>query len=438
MSAPRDRLMGRIRNREARCSVIGLGYVGLPLAVELADAGFPTVGIDLSQAKVEQVGQGHSYVADVPSERLARLVEAGMLSATTDFQALAESDCVSICVPTPLAKTRDPDVSYIQNATTQVADRMHESMLVALESTTYPGTTREILLPAFERSGLRAGEDFFLAFSPERVDPGNPRYGTKNTPKVVGGVDPVSGQVACEFYRQFIDTVVPVESAEAAEMVKILENTFRSVNIGLVNEMAIMCDKLGIDVWDVIRAASTKPFGFMPFFPGPGLGGHCIPVDPHYLSWKLRTVNYNARFIELAGDVNAHMPDFVVTKAVAALNSYCKAMNGSRILVLGVAYKPDIDDVRESPALDVIHHCREFGADVVYHDPYVPRLHHGDTDMTSVDLTADELTAADLVIVTTHHRSVDWPFVGSHARAVLDCRDVMRTVVPCEARVFRL
>jgi len=439
MTQHSDALLQKIAARRARCAVIGMGYVGLPLAVELAEAGLVTVGIDISASKVAELQAGRSYIQDVPTDRLAPLVAAGTLTATTDFDVLRDVDCVSICVPTPLAKTRDPDVSYIQNATTQVARSLHAGQLVVLESTTYPGTTREILLPAFEQSGLRADRDFFLAFSPERVDPGNPVYQTKNTPKVVGGIGPNSSTVAKAFYERFIDEVVPVSSAEAAEMTKILENTFRSVNIGLVNEMAIMCDKLGIDVWEVIRAASTKPFGYMPFYPGPGLGGHCIPIDPHYLSWKLRTVNYNARFIELAGDVNSHMPNFCAFKIAQILNAHRKPINGSTILVIGVAYKPDIDDLRESPALDIISLCRLHGGQVSYHDPYIPTLHQPDgTTLTSVELTDERLASADLVVVTTHRTAVDWARVGRHARVVYDTRDALRPHQPCEAEVHHL
>ena len=439
MTEHKTKLIEKINNNEAHCVVIGMGYVGLPLAVELAEAGFRTTGVDISQHKVDELQAGRSYVKDIESDRLAPLVGKGILTATTSFDALNSADCVSICVPTPLAKTRDPDITYIQSAGTQVADRLHEGMLIVLESTTYPGTTREVLLPAFERSGLESGKDFFLAFSPERVDPGNPVYQTKNTPKVVGGIEEASSEVAKVFYEKFIDTVVPVSSAEAAEMTKILENTFRSVNIGLVNEMAIMCDKLGIDVWEVIRAASTKPFGYMPFYPGPGLGGHCIPIDPHYLSWKLKTVNYNARFIELAGDINSHMPNFCVFKIAHILNNYEKPIKGSNIFVIGVAYKPDIDDLRESPALDIINVCQAHGGNVAFHDPYATSFKMpGGGTMESVELTRENLENADLVVITTHHGNIDWKFVGEHAKVIYDTRDAMRKHEPCKAKIIRL
>ena len=363
-------LLNQLKDRTARVAVLGLGYVGLPLATVFADAGFRVIGIDPDQRKVDTVRRGESHIQDISTEHVARLVKAGRLEATTDFSVLAEVEAVSICVPTPLRKTGDPDLSFILDATTELAKYVHPGMVIVLESTTYPGTTREILLPKLgDEKGLTAGENFFLAFSPERVDPGREDWTTLNTPKVIGGITPACSEVASAWYSQALQTVVPVSSAEVAEMAKLLENTFRMINIGLVNEMAIMCDRLGVDVWEVIDAAATKPFGFMKFTPGPGLGGHCIPIDPLYLSWKLRALNYTARFIELASEINTGMPRYVVGKVQDALNNQSKALKGSRILVLGVAYKPDIDDLRESPALDVIGLLEQKGADVFYHDP---------------------------------------------------------------------
>jgi len=342
-----EQLLARISNRTARVSVVGLGYVGLPLAVEFAKAGFRVVGLDVDEHKVEQLRAGQSYIPDVAQAELDALVAEGLLTATTDYSMLAEADAISICVPTPLRKSKDPDISYIVAAADGIACYSHPGQLVVLESTTYPGTTEEIILPRIRANGYKVGQDFFLAFSPERVDPGNKRYGTRNTPKIIGGVTPRCLEIACALYQTAVDTIVPVSSTRAAEMVKLLENTFRAVNIGLVNEIAIMCDKLGVDVWEVIEAARTKPFGFMPFYPGPGLGGHCIPIDPHYLSWKLKTLNYHARFIELAGEINSAMPLYVVSKVADALNELRKPLNGSQVLVLGVANKRDVKDVRE-------------------------------------------------------------------------------------------
>jgi len=415
----------RFSTGDITLGIIGLGYVGLPLCVEAARAekgGVKVLGFDLQQAVVDGVNAGRSHIQDVRSEDVARLREKGSLEATTDMGRLAECDVISICVPTPLSKTRDPDVSFILAATQSVASAFQGGQLVVLESTTYPGTTREIMLPALERTGLEVGKDFFLCFSPERVDPGNPTWQTKNTPKVIGGVTPVCSEVGAAFYRRFIDTVVPVSSAEAAELTKILENTFRAVNIGLVNETAIIADRLGVDVWEVIEAAATKPFGFMKFLPGPGLGGHCIPVDPHYLSWKMRTLNYKTRFIELASEINAEMPLFVVGKVREALNRSRKAVNGSRVLLLGVAYKRDIDDVRESPALDIMRLLEAGGADVAYHDPFVPVLHEDGKERASVPLTEETLAAADAVVIVTDHTNVDYARVVRLSQAVVDAR----------------
>ncbi|HEY6214578.1 MAG TPA: nucleotide sugar dehydrogenase, partial [Vicinamibacterales bacterium] len=402
-------LADKIANRSARVGVIGLGYVGLPLAVEFARAGFTTVGIDVDARKTDAVNQGTSYIPDVPTEEVARLVAAGKLRATTDASVLAELHTVNICVPTPLRKTKDPDMSFVVSAVENVAAHLHPGMLVILESTTYPGTTEELARPMLEANGLKAGVDFFLAFSPERVDPGNPVYNTHNVPKVVGGVGDDSTSLACALYGAAIERTIPVSSPQAAEMVKLLENTFRMVNIGLVNEIALMCDRLGIDVWEVVKAAATKPFGFMPFYPGPGLGGHCIPIDPFYLSWKAKQNGFDPRFIELAGQVNGAMPHFVVDKIADALNRRRKSINGSAILVLGLAYKKDIDDIRESPSLDVMTLLHQKGARLRYADPHVPslapRAWHGGFELKSEPLTADALGDADCVVVLTEHSS---------------------------------
>ncbi|MGH7163286.1 MAG: nucleotide sugar dehydrogenase, partial [Planctomycetota bacterium] len=379
-------------------------------------------------SKAEKLARGESYIEDVPTADVKRLAQSGKLAATTDFDALAQVDIISICVPTPLSKTRDPDMSFVVSATEEIARRVRKGQLVILESTTYPGTTDELVLPALERGGLKCGRDVFLAFSPERVDPANPKFGVKNTPKVVGGVDAESGELAAYFYAQAIDTVHHVSSAAAAEMTKLLENTFRSVNIGLVNEVALMCDRLSLDVWEIIDAAATKPFGFMKFVPGPGVGGHCIPLDPFYLSWKLRSLNYRARFIELAGEVNSEMPHYVVRKVTDALNDGKKSVRGSRILVIGVAYKNDVSDMRESPALDIIKLLEERGADVVYHDPFVPSFHTHDEKRrayTSVPMSDDELRRADCVVIATKHSTVDFRRVADQAKLIVDSRNAL-------------
>ena len=406
------------------CGVIGLGYVGLPLAVEAARGGMRALGFDVNATVVAGINAGRSHIQDVSSADVAKLRKKGLLEATTDMKRLSECDVVSICVPTPLSKTRDPDVSFIIAASDSVAAALRRGQLIILESTTYPGTTREILLPSLEATGLRVGKDFHLCFSPERVDPGNPNWNTKNTPKVVGGITPACTKAAVRFYESFLDTIVPVSSAEAAELTKILENTFRAVNIGLVNETAIISDRLGVDVWEVIDAAATKPFGFMKFTPGPGLGGHCIPVDPHYLSWKMRSLNYKTRFIELASEINAEMPIFVVDKVRDALNRGKKAVNGSRILVLGVAYKRDIDDVRESPALDVIKLLEADGAHVDYHDPHVPALKEDGKVMKSVTLSDAALREADAVVILTDHTAFDYEKIVKKSRVLIDARHV--------------
>jgi len=437
----KDALIQKFQNRTATVAVLGLGYVGLPLAVVFAEAGFNVVGVDLLQDKVDRLNRGESYVLDVPSEALKRLVEAGRLSATTDFSVCREVDAVSICVPTPLRKTGDPDLSFIASATEGLAAYVHPGMVVVLESSTYPGTTREMVLPRLTgHSGLSAGREIFIAFSPERVDPGRTDWTTKNTPKVVGGITEDCSDVASAWYAQALDTVVRVSSAEVAEMAKLLENTFRMINLGLVNELAIMCDRLGVDVWEVIDAAATKPFGFMKFTPGPGIGGHCIPIDPLYLSWKMKSLNYNARFIELASEINTNMPRFAVSKVQDALNDRGKPVKGSRILVLGVAYKPDVDDIRESPALDVIHLLQSKGAQVIYHDPYIPRFDHDGWHMESIadGSLLDEARSADAVVIVTNHRWYDYPAIHEAARLVIDTRNALGTLGKRSPKVVRL
>ncbi len=419
-------LKERITGRKARIAVIGLGYVGLPLAVEFAKSGFRVTGIDNDSAKVKRVNRGVSYIQDVPTAQLRREVHSGRLSATTDSSALREADCVSICVPTPLRKTRDPDVSCIVSAAAEIAKYLHSGELVVLESTTYPGTTDELILPMLEETGLKVGVDFFLAFSPERVDPGNEKYMTQNIPKVVGGVSPRCTEVAAELYRVSLSSIVPVSSTKVAEMVKLLENTFRSVNIGLVNEIALMCDRMKIDVWEVIEAAASKPFGFMPFYPGPGLGGHCIPIDPFYLSWKAKLSGFEARFIELAGQVNSSMPYHVVNKVAEALNSVKKSVNGSVVLLLGVAYKADVDDARESPALDILQMLKALGAEVWYSDPYIDEVRTDGLHVDSKPLTAGLLERADCVVITTAHTSFDYELVAAKAKLVFDSRNALK------------
>jgi UDP-N-acetyl-D-glucosamine dehydrogenase len=415
-------LIAKAEARTAIIGVVGLGYVGLPLVVEMAEAGYQVLGFDVTQRVVDTVNRGVSHVQDVPTERLAKFVTAGKVSATTDLSRLGEPDCLAICVPTPLSKSRDPDVSFILAATGSVAKTIRPGQLVVLESTTYPGTTRELMLPALEKSGLKIGKDVFLAFSAERVDPGNPKFHTRNTPKVMGGITPACTRAVIAIYQPAIDTLVPVSSPEAAELAKLLENTFRSVNIGLVNEMAIICDKLGVDVWEVIDAAATKPFGFMKFTPGPGVGGHCIPLDPHYLAWKMRTLNYRTRFIEVAGEVNSEMPEYWVEKVTGALNDHGKSVRGAGLLVIGVAYKKDIDDIRESPAMDVIRLLEQLGGKVSYHDPYIPRFTEGDVAMASVPLDAAAVRAADCVVIVTDHSNIDYAMIGREAKALVDTR----------------
>ncbi|HEY3011258.1 MAG TPA: nucleotide sugar dehydrogenase [Gemmatimonadales bacterium] len=418
-------LITKAERRHILFGIVGLGYVGLPLAVELAQAGYRVLGFDVNPDVVDGLNSGRSHVKDVSDAQLQGAMQCGRFSATTDMSRLSEPDAVSICVPTPLSKFKDPDVSYIVAATESVKKRLRRGQAIILESTTYPGTTREIMLPALESTGLRVGQDFFLAFSPERVDPGNSHYGTRNTPKVVGGITADCRRVAVALYQPAIDTLVPVSTTEAAELVKLLENTFRSVNIGLVNEMAIVCDKLGVDVWEVIEAASTKPFGFMKFLPGPGLGGHCIPIDPHYLAWKMRGLNYKTRFIDLAGELNTEMPEFWVRKLSEALNSQGKAVRGASVLVLGVAYKRDIDDIRESPALDIIRLLKGQGARVAYSDPHVPRFREDGQEFRSVELTPDAVAAADCVMIVTDHTAVDYHMIKRKAKLVVDTRNAL-------------
>lgn len=418
-------LKQRIQDRTAKVGVIGLGYVGLPLAVEFAQAGFNVIGMDVQARKVDQFNAGESYIKDVSNEVFTPLVQSGKLRATTDFSIITELDTVDICVPTPLRKTKDPDMSFVVAATEQIAGYLHPGLLVMLESTTYPGTTEELLLPKLRDSGLTVGEDFFLCFSPERVDPGNPKYHTRNIPKVVGGTTALCTEIGALFYRQALETVVPVSCTRVAEMVKLLENTFRMINIGLANEMALMCSRMGIDVWEMIDAAATKPFGFMPFYPGPGLGGHCIPIDPFYLSWKSKEAGIEARFIELAGYINGQMPEHVVGRIQNALNDAAKPVRGSRIHILGVAYKRDIDDMRESPALDIIHLLRRMGALVSYSDPYVPRLVTEGEELIAEPLfpSVDE---ADCVVIITDHSNVDYSAVLERAKLIFDTRNALR------------
>jgi UDP-N-acetyl-D-glucosamine dehydrogenase len=422
-------LRKKIENRIARAGVIGLGYVGLPLAVSIARAGFRVTGIDVDPNKVEAINRGISYIEDVDSEELTSLVRLGRIDATTDYAVLAELDTVDICVPTPLGKSKEPDMSYIISAVEQIARYIRANQLIILESTTYPGTTEEIVMPKLEeRSGLKVGRDIFLAFSPERIDPGNEIYTLSNTPKIVGGITPKCTEIAKIFYQQFINKVVPVSSTRAAEMVKLLENTFRAVNIGLVNEMALMCDKMGLDVWEIVEAAATKPFGFMPFYPGPGLGGHCLPIDPHYLSWKAKSFEFYARFIELASEINSSMPHHVLKKITDALNSHKKCINGAKLLIIGVAYKKNVGDTRESPALDIIEMLAERGGEILYSDPYVPEIQTDGHNWKSFELTDSLLKQVDCVIIITNHSCLDYQRIVEHAQLVVDARNATADV----------
>jgi UDP-N-acetyl-D-glucosamine dehydrogenase len=439
MSALAASLLHKIETRTARTGVVGLGYVGLPLAVELAKAGFRATGIDLDARKIQTIQEGRSYIPDVPNADIMALTQTGKLDATTDFSVVRELDTINICVPTPLRKTKDPDMSYIVSAVEAIAKHLHRGMLIVLESTTYPGTTDEVVQPLLEATGLEAGVDFFIAFSPERVDPGNPTFQTHNVPKVVGGLTPECLKLAAALYGTAIQTIVPVSSTRVAEMVKLLENTFRAVNIGLVNELALMCDKMNIDVWEVVDAAKTKPFGFMAFYPGPGLGGHCIPIDPFYLSWKAKQTGFDPRFIELAGHINAGMPHYVAEKVAEALNTRRKAVNGSNILIAGVAYKRDCDDVRESPALDVMGLLHDKGATVAYADPHVPEVHgrewSGRLDMKAVELSRGSIGRYDCVVIITDHKAFDYAAIVAEADVVVDTRNAIKKTYP---HVFRL
>jgi len=431
-------LVQKFVNRRATVGVVGLGYVGLPLAIVLAEAGYRVLGLDRDPQKVEQINRGESYVMDVPSAAVGALVRSGKLSATSSYADLAKADGVSICVPTPLRKTGDPDLSFILDAARALQPALHSPMAVILESTTYPGTTRELLLPELEKSGLKVGQDLFLAFSPERLDPSRTDWTTRNTPKVIGGITPACTAVAAAMYGQAMESIVPVSSTEVAEMTKLLENTFRAVNIALVNEMALMCERLGLDVWEVIEAAATKPFGFMKFTPGPGLGGHCIPIDPLYLSWKLKTVKYNARFIELASEINTGMPRYVVQRVQDALNQRGQALHGSRMLVLGVAFKPGVSDTRESPALDVIGLLKEKGAEVSYYDPHVPEVQDEGWGLHSVADPLQAAKTADCVVIVTDHAGVDYPRIARAARLVFDARNALAGVEIADGRIIRL
>ena len=434
-----DQLIDKLKNKTARVAILGQGYVGLPLAVVFADAGFEVVGIDPDQRKIDALNRGESYVLDVTSEKIAQLIHSGKFSATADFAKIAEVDAISICVPTPLRKTGDPDLSYIISATENLANYVRAGQVIVLESTTYPGTTRELILPKIEQqAGLKVGEDFFLAFSPERVDPGRKDFTTKNTPKVVGGITPACLQAAVTWYSQALLKVIPVSSTEVAEMTKLLENTFRMINIGMVNELAMICDRLNVDVWDVIDAAATKPFGFMKFQPGPGLGGHCIPIDPLYLSWKMKSLNYTTRFIDLAAEINMTMPYFVVNKVQDAMNEMGLALKDHRVLVLGAAYKPNVDDLRESKALDVIGLLRKKGAKVEYHDPYIPHIAHDDWEFDSIKDLKESLRNSDCVVIITNHSIYDYHEILATSHLIVDTRNAIGEAGRGNPKVVRL
>ncbi len=437
----REQLLTKFKDRTAIIGVIGLGYVGLPLAVETAKAGYKVIGIEVDLNKIKHVNAGENYIGDVDDAELAELTKAGKLRATSDFMELKAADVVAITVPTPLNKTGDPDMSFILDALEMMTDAIHAGMLVTLESTTYPGTTNEVVVPKLTSRGFKIGEDIFASFSPERVDPGNPHFHTQNTPKVVGGATLNCCDISVAFYETVIAKIIRVNSATAAEMVKLYENTFRAINIGLVNELAIMCNVLNVDVWEIVNAAATKPFGFMPFFPGPGLGGHCIPIDPSYLAWKLRSHNYRARFIELATEINSHMPDFVVDRIMDLMNKEHKALNGTKILLLGMSYKRDIDDVRESPSLDLLVQLRKKGAIVDYYDPYVPVIRdplNEAIQIKSVELTAENIAKFDLVLISTDHKVIDYRLIADNAKLIFDSRNAMEKFPKGNARVVKL
>ena len=433
-----DALKAKLQDRTATAAVIGLGYVGLPLALEIASAGFKVVGIDVEPKKITMLKAGKSYIRDVADEAIAAAIASGRFLPTANFAALCNVDTVSICVPTPLSKSRDPDISFILSATEEIRKYLHPGQLVVLESTTYPGTTGELILPELETSGLRVGRDFFLAFSPERIDPGNSAFNTRNTPKIVGGITEECTEIALTFYSQFIERVVPVSSTKCAEMVKLLENTFRSVNIGMVNELALMCDVLGVDVYEVIDAAATKPFGFMPFYPGPGLGGHCIPIDPHYLAWKLKALNFQARFIGLAAEINGMMPSVVTSMVGEGLNRFAKSIRSSKVLIVGVAYKKNVSDCRESPALDIMRMLADKGAQVSYNDPFVPALGINRNTLRSVELTPAVIAGQDCVIVLTDHDAYDFRKIVAAAKLVVDTRNVTKDLVDFKNKVIKL
>lgn len=429
----------KLETKKVNFGVIGLGYVGLPLAVEFANENFKVTGIDIDESKVNKLKNGENYIGDVNDEELKKAVKNGYIKATTDFSVIKDLDFISICVPTPLNKLKDPDMSFIQNSMQEITKYLHKDLVVVLESTTYPGTTKEFLSPILEKTGLKVGKDIYLAFSPERVDPGNEIYKTKNTPKVLGGITPKCTEYSKKVYDQVFDEVVPVSSAEAAEMTKLLENTFRMINIGLVNEMAMVCDKLGVDVWEVIDAAATKPFGFMKFYPGPGLGGHCIPIDPHYLSWKMKSLNYKTKFIDLAAEINTAMPEYVIQNVSNGLNHHKKSINGSSILIIGMAYKKNIKDLRESPSIDIYNLLIEKGAKVKYHDPYCPVVRvDGEKDLKSKELTEKLLNNSDAVVITTDHSNIDYQFIVDNAQLVIDTRNVTKKLKRKKNKIVRL
>lgn len=438
MSQIKEELLLKFENKTAKLGVVGLGYVGLPLAVEKAKAGYEVIGFDVQDKKVEMVNEGHNYIGDIVDSDLEELVKEGKIKATTDFSFVKDVDAVAIAVPTPLDKFKQPDVSYVISSTKSIAEYLHKGMLVVLESTTYPGTTEEIVKPILEESGLKCGEDFFLAFSPERVDPGNKQFKTKNTPKVVGGCTAECTEVAAALYSTVLEGEIhSVSSPAVAEMEKILENTFRHINIGLANEMAVLCKKMGIDIWEVIDAAKTKPYGFMAFYPGPGLGGHCIPLDPFYLTYKAREFDYHTRLIETAGEINDFMPEFVVDNTMKLLNGHKKSLNGSKVLLMGVAYKKDIDDMRESPALKVIEHLEKNGAEVVYNDPYVPEFKYNGKEYISVEWQT-AIKEADIVLITTDHTDYDYEGIVKSAKLLYDTRNATKDVKNNRQKINKL